>query len=613
VVSPQFVPDAAGRLCRSKSPADGVHSAQLPGPLTLTRKDLSVALQKADTSTLERANGVAAKAITANPTQDALRALALAHCPNMVVTATGSMNKVISIAKARSAANTFIVDDDASAHSAKTVTRAEADRIAKLQDAYLAERDAIRIDGWIGNHPDARVPSTLFMAHEGANVAAMQQILYFPPTQDEIANWKPAFTIIYTPGFYLEGYDKGRCILVDVENYVTRIMGTDYFGESKKAGLRMLNAKVYRDGGLVLHAGAKVTPVKRADGSVDRRLLIIMGESGTGKTTSTFSPQGNNEVGFSESIQDDMVMLYPKGRCYATENGCFAIAAGLSEDSEPIIYKGAMAHDTWLENTYQDAAGTLDFMKGALTSQEVAFWKDALLRSGVSQAEIDDYLAGKKQYVWTKNSRCIIPMRAIETAGDTLNLPAPAAIGVLNKNTNIIPGVVRFKTPAQAAAYFMLGETMGTAASGADAGKAKRSPFTNPFFPLRNEMMANRYMDLARTMPHVFNFMMNTGCVGGDETAVAEGKALKVKIRHSSAILQALADGSIEWELDPDFGYEIAKDIPGVPAEILKPRLLYEAQGRMGEYAATVETLRRERHEYLAKFAGINPEILAAL
>src|SRR5438093_13527989 len=107
-------------------------------------------------------------------------------------------------------------------------------------------------------------------------------------------------------------------------------------------------------------------------------------------------------------------------------------------------------------------------------------------------------------------------MSYIEPAGDTLDLPAAAAIGVLNRNTNVIPAVVRFRSPAQAAAYFMLGETMGTAASGTDAGKAKRSPFTNPFFPLRDEQQANRYMELARSMPQVFNFMMNTGWVGGD-------------------------------------------------------------------------------------------------
>jgi phosphoenolpyruvate carboxykinase (ATP) len=243
----------------------------------------------------------------------------------------------------------------------------------------------------------------------------------------------------------------------------------------------------------------------------------------------------------------------------------------------------------------------------------VRFWHDVLRRSGVSETDLASFEKGEKTYAWTKNSRVIIPMSAIKTAGDMKDLPLVAAIGVLNRNTNIIPAVVRFRTPAQAAAYFMLGETMGTAASGADAGKAKRSPFTNPFFPLRDEMQGNRYMELAQTMPGVFNFMMNTGWVGGDEEAEKKGRALKVKIKHSSAILQALADGTIEWEVDPDFGYEIASAIPGVPEELLNPRRYYEATGRKAEYDATVSKLHSERRAYIEKFAGINSEIIAAL
>lgn len=557
--------------------------------------------------------GALALKVHANPGQDEFRRLALAHTPNMRQTNRGSMNKVASIAKARSAPNTFVLADDPTKHTCKTMAPAEAQKYVEAQDAYLAGKEVIRLDGYVGNHPDTRVRTTLWMTVEGANVAAMQQILYFPPDPSELADWKPVFQVIYTPGCPAEGQDKNRIILVDVDRYVTRILGTDYFGESKKGGLRMLNAKVFREGGLVLHAGAKLTPVKGEGGKVERRLLVIMGESGTGKTTSTFSPQGNAEVGFSQSIQDDMVMLYPGGRAYATENGCFAIAYGLKEESEPIIYKGTMAANAWLENVYQDKDGAMDLEKGALTTGEVTPLADVLLASGVAPADLAKYESGEAAYAWTKNSRVIIPMSDIETAGDSLDLPPAAGIGVLNKNTNIIPGVVRFRNPAQAAAYFMLGETMGTAASGADAGKAKRSPFTNPFFPLRNEQMANRYMELAKTMPGVFNFMMNTGWVGGDDADEKAGRALKVKIRHSSAILQALSEGSITWVEDADFGYDVAQEIAGVPAEILQPRKLYEAQGRLAEYEEWVKRLRSERRAYLEGFAGIDPEIVKAV
>ncbi len=557
--------------------------------------------------------GALAIRVHSNPSQEEFRRLALEHTPNMKVTSRGSMNKVASIAKARSAGNTFVIAEDPSKHTCKTIQPADAQKYIEAQEAYLATHEVVRVDGYIGNHPQTRVKATLWMTVEGANVAAMQQILYFPPDQSELANWQPEFQIIYTPGCKAEGQDKDRIILVDIDNYVTRILGSDYFGESKKGGLRMLNAKVFREGGLVLHAGAKLTPVKGKDGSAGKKLILVMGESGTGKTTSTFSPQGDDHVGWSESIQDDMVMLYPHGKASATENGCFAIAYALSEDSEPIIYRGAMASNAWLENVYQDAKGEMDFHKGALTADEVKPLKDVLLRSGVSADDEAKYESGAAVYTWSKNSRVIIPMSDIETAGDSLNLPPVSAIGVLNRNTNIIPGVVRFKNPAQAAAYFMLGETMGTAASGADAGKAKRSPFTNPFFPLRNEQMANRYMEIAKTIPNVFNFMMNTGWVGGDDADEKAGKALKVKIRHSSAILQALADGSIEWIEDADFGYEVAKAIPGVPDEILHPKKLYAAQGRTAEYDEWVKRLREERRAYLAGFPGIDPAIVAAV
>jgi phosphoenolpyruvate carboxykinase (ATP) len=568
--------------------------------------------QKSAVRTAPNVGSLALK-VHANPTQEEFQKLALAHTPNMMRTARGSMNKVASIAKARSAGNTFVIAADPSKHTCKTIAPADAQKYIAAQEAYIAQHELVRVDGYVGNHPETRVRTTLWMTVEGANVAAMQQILYFPADPAELANWEPEFQVIYTPACPAEGQDKNRIILVDIDSYVTRIMGSDYFGESKKGGLRMLNAKVFRDGGMVLHAGAKLTPVKNAAGQVEKKLIVIMGESGTGKTTSTFSPQGNAELGFSESIQDDMVMLFPGGHAYATENGCFAIAYGLNEDSEPIIYHGAMAPNAWLENVYQDAQGVMDFHKGALTADEVKPLHDVLARSGVSESDLAKYESGAAEYTWSKNSRVIIPMSDIETAGDSLNLPPTAAIGVLNRNTNIIPGVVRFRNAAQAAAYFMLGETMGTAASGADAGKAKRSPFTNPFFPLRNEQMANRYMELALTMPSVFNFMMNTGWVGGDDVDEKAGRALKVKIRHSSAILQALADGTIQWVPDEDFGYEVAARIEGVPDEILQPKKLYAAQDRLAEYQEWVTRLRAERRSYLEGFAGIDPAIVQAV
>ena len=78
--------------------------------------------------------------------------------------------------------------------------------------------------------------------------------------------------------------------------------------------------------------------------------------------------------------------------------------------------------------------------------------------------------------------------------------------------------------------------------------------------------------------------------------------------------MEAIAEGTITWERDPDFGYEVATAVPGIEdPELLQPRLLYERTGRADEYRAWVERLKRERAEFLAGFPGLRPEILAAV
>jgi phosphoenolpyruvate carboxykinase (ATP) len=159
----------------------------------------------------------------------------------------------------------------------------------------------------------------------------------------------------------------------------------------------------------------------------------------------------------------------------------------------------------------------------------------------------------------------------------------------------------------------MLGETTGTAAGGAaEEGKFLRVPGTNPFFPLPHDLQGNRFLELLAEHP-LEVFLMNTGSVGGP---VADVRSRKVRIPHSSAIVKGIAEGKIEWEDDPDFGYKVARHVPGIEAEdeaVLRPRELYEAQDRGDEYAAQVERLRRERREFLSGFDSLTSEIVDAV
>ncbi len=105
-------------------------------------------------------------------------------------------------------------------------------------------------------------------------------------------------------------------------------------------------------------------------------------------------------------------------------------------------------------------------------------------------------------------------------------------------------------------------------------------------------------------------WLMNTGYVGGDQRDEEKGKALKVKIPHSSAMLEAMLTGEIKWKKDPDFGYQIvdldapenAKLLNKVPREILNPKTFYEAKGRLEEYESWVKKMKTERETFLKKF-----------
>jgi phosphoenolpyruvate carboxykinase (ATP) len=99
--------------------------------------------------------------------------------------------------------------------------------------------------------------------------------------------------------------------------------------------------------------------------------------------------------------------------------------------------------------------------------------------------------------------------------------------------------------------------------------------------------------------------------VGGPE---GDDRSKKLEIEHSGAIVEAIAEDTIRWERDPDFGYEVATEVPGIDdPELLQPRLLYERTDRADEYRQWVERLKRERADFLASYPGIRPEILKAV
>ncbi len=444
------------------------------------------------------------RSVVLNPSAGELREL-VERMANARPTRFGNLN-VRTRVTARSKGSTYIATDRPREHSDQTMSRADFGEIARRRDAYIAEREMVVVNGFIGNDRTFRVPARLIVESRNANIAAMQRQLYYtedPSVMDE--DFEPRLTVIYTPNLTAPGYPDDRVIAVDLESGITRVLNSDYFGESKKGGLRMWNKIVYDRGGLALHAGCKVIPVGE-----DGKVALIIGLSGT--------------------------------------------------------------------TVSQDDAGEVDFFDTS----------------------------------YTGNGRATFPMSRVKGAADARDLGRADILLILNRNENIIPAAARLHG-AQAAAFFMLGETQGTSAGGKEeAGKSLRVPGTNPFFPLRHAQQGNRMKGLLAGSDLVV-YLLNTGRVGGGED---DERSRKIRIPHTGAIVKAIAEGTIHWTHDPDFGYEVAESVPGIEGEdeaILRPRRLYQSQDRLDEYERLVQRLRRERVEHLKTFEDLDRDLIEGL
>ena len=449
-----------------------------------------------------------ARSVRWNPSPEELRELT-SRMPNARRTVFDNYN-VQTRVTSRSKASTYVVTDTPERHSDQTITRAEGARLARLQDEYIRDQEMLVVDGYIGNDPTDRVPARLYIEAANANIAGMQRWLYFD-ADDAGPDFEPRLTVIDTPNLAAPGYPADRIIAVDLEA-----------GDHPGAELRLLRrvqegrpADVEHPGVRPRRAGAarRLQGDPHAAGRADHAHRRALGDR-----------QDHHHLHPAERLQAGAGRLR---RPLPRRPGGGHRERLLRQDiqprprsSSPRIHGAVCKREAYLENVSQNDAGEVDFF----------------------------------DTTYTQNGRSVFRMEALGWHRDARELNSVDQLLILNRNENIIPGVARLNH-AQAAAYFMLGETKGTSAGGKDEeGKFLRVPGTNPFFPLRHEQQGNRFLELLGSCDFEV-FLMNTGWVGGPD---GDDRSKKVTIPHSSAIVKAIAEGTISWEGDPDFGYEVA-------------------------------------------------------
>jgi phosphoenolpyruvate carboxykinase (ATP) len=463
--------------------------------------------------------------------------------------------------KSRSAKDTYVVQNGvAIGEQQKGMDPGRAaDLVRRLQES-LAQRDLIQVDRRMGMAPEATLHCRLFVPVEFARIAFMWHNMLFPIE----SGGTPDFVSVYVPDW------PERVIFLDPTEGYTYICGTDYPGEAKKSMLRQAMYWMKQRGGLGLHAGSKILRVSGDKGDLRDVGFLLFGLSGTGKTTLTLHDHGLQSPERVVIKQDDVVLLAPEGRTYGTEDGFYIKTEGL-EPSQKVLWDAATSSTACFENVKLREDGTIDFTDTSLTS----------------------------------NGRGVVLRRYIHGTDDGIDLARANKIIFITRRNDIVPIAARL-SPEQAAAFFMLGESIETSAGDPTrAGQAKREVGTNPFIVGPEAEEGNRILAILRSNPEMQAYILNTGSIGAKGDFAGE----KITIRASTDIMKQIAKEAISWARDPDWGYEVPSRIPGVDLARYDPRTRYTP----AEYQDRIAKLRGEREEWLSKFPGLDPVISASI
>jgi len=414
-------------------------------------------------------------------------------------------------------------------------------------DAVHGE-EMVCLDRQLGRHPENSYVCRLFVPKEYGRIALAWAKL-FEPVADEAS--EPDFYTVQLPD-----HDEVAIRVVPDEG-MTAVLGSDYTGEAKKSFLRLFMFYAKEQGGLGLHAGTKRVDLQTDDG-METVGQVFLGLSGTGKSTLTAHGLGLEEPEEATMLQDDVCALLPDGSVAGSEGqGLFIKTIGLNADEQPALYDAATHESAVLENVDVAEDGTVDF-------------------------DGDEY---------TTNTRAIIQREHLSSADDEIDLPEIDQVFFITRNPAMPP--IAKLTPEEAAAAFMLGESVQTSAGDpSKAGESIRVVGTNPFIVGSKGEEGNRFRDLIADLG-VECFVLNTGSVGDRDVGVDD----------TVTLLREVSRGTVTWGTDDATGLDVPESVPGMDVE------RFAVADALDDHEDHVERLRNERRVHLSKFEDLADDI----
>ena len=401
---------------------------------------------------------------------------------------------------------------------------------------YFSHKELFIQDCYGGADPAFRFPARIITDTAWESLFSYNMFLHAGPglagekTSAAPQDFLPEFTVMVASDFEadpkIDGTRSDVVVAIHLGQKLALIAGSRYAGEIKKTVFTVLNYLFPLQGILPMHCAANIG----AGGDT----ALFFGLSGTGKTTLSADPKrrliGDDEHGWSD-----------KG-IFNFEGGCYAKVIRLSARDEPEIFAMTRRFGTILENVVIDRESRqIDLADETITENT---------RASYLLNQLDNFEpSGMGDH----------PQNVIFLTAD--------AFGVL-------PPIARL-TPEQAMYHFLSGYTAKIA--GTEKGvKEPQATFSTCFggpFMVHHPMVYARLLGEKILSHQVQCWLVNTGWSGGPY-----GIGQRMKISFTRSMIDALLTGALQevvYEPDPVFGVMVPQSCPGVPAEVLRPRLTW--------------------------------------
>ena len=463
----------------------------------------------------------------------------------------------------RSAKDKFTVKDELTADviwwndGNKPMDPAAFDRLYDDFLLALAGKDQLYVaDLYGGSQPEHRV--RVRVVNELAWHNLFIRTLLVRPEADELPDFDPEFLVIDLPSFRADPARHGsRSETVVAVNFTKKLIligGTSYAGEMKKSVFGLLNFILPPQGIMPMHCSANIGP--KGD------TAIFFGLSGTGKTTLSADPNrtliGDDEHGWSDTA------------VFNFEGGCYAKMIRLSAEAEPEIFATTKRFGTVLENVVIDPV--------------------------TRELDLDDPSLAE-------NSRGAYPIDFIPNSSEANMGPLPKNVVMLTADAfGVLPPIARL-TPDQAMYHFLSGYTAKVA--GTEIG------VTEP----RGDLL-----DLLRRAVHA---APSIGLRQSAEAADRRGRRRLLAGQHrldrrqiwrrqahaDQGDARAAERGArrqpqdAQFRKDPNFGFEVPVEVPGVDSRLLDPRSTWADPADYDAMAAKLVDL------FVKNFAEFAPHV----